>query len=111
MRLLCFRALHKGKRRISMQDLKFPQKSLDTSHTSELFYNRVSILRLTSQRFSSISRVMIDLTSNSVVSLNNGREIPAIGLGVYRAAPGESTESAVEAALKVYTHYIPVICF
>ncbi|KAG2174151.1 hypothetical protein INT43_004171 [Umbelopsis isabellina] len=48
---------------------------------------------------------MINLTLNSVVSLNNGREIPAIGLGVYRAAPGESTESAVETALKLgYRH-------
>ncbi|CAM0142116.1 hypothetical protein VKS41_004183 [Umbelopsis sp. WA50703] len=48
---------------------------------------------------------MINLSLHSVVNLNNGRQIPAIGLGVYRAAPGESTEKAVEYALKLgYRH-------
>jgi hypothetical protein len=55
-------------------------------------------------RFSALSRVMINLSLHSVVNLNNGRQIPAIGLGVYRAAPGESTEKAVEYALEVNIH-------
>lgn len=44
---------------------------------------------------------MADVTLNTQVTLNNGRHIPAVGLGVYRAQPGESTQSAVLEALKV----------
>jgi hypothetical protein len=44
---------------------------------------------------------MSNLSLHSLVNLNNGRQIPAIGLGVYRAAPGESAQKAVETALKV----------
>lgn len=44
---------------------------------------------------------MSTLSLHSQINLNNGRQIPAIGLGVYRAAPGESAEQAVSTALKV----------
>ncbi|KAI8575335.1 hypothetical protein K450DRAFT_262273 [Umbelopsis ramanniana AG] len=48
---------------------------------------------------------MADVTLNTQVTLNNGRHIPAVGLGVYRAQPGESTQSAVLEALKIgYRH-------
>ncbi|CAO3692487.1 unnamed protein product [Umbelopsis ramanniana] len=48
---------------------------------------------------------MADVTLNTQVTLNNGRPIPAVGLGVYRAQPGESTQSAVLEALKIgYRH-------
>lgn len=52
-------------------------------------------------RLSNFSRIMADLTLNTQITLNNGRHIPAVGLGVYRAQPGESTQSAVLEALKV----------
>ena len=41
------------------------------------------------------------LTLESRVRLNNGVEMPWIGLGVYQAAPGEVTRSAVREALQV----------
>jgi len=48
---------------------------------------------------------MADVTLNTQVTLNNGRHIPVVGLGVYRAQPGESTQSAVLEALKIgYRH-------
>ncbi|GAB5590480.1 hypothetical protein Unana1_05380 [Umbelopsis nana] len=48
---------------------------------------------------------MSTLSLHSQINLNNGRQIPAIGLGVYRAAPGESAEQAVSTALKLgYRH-------
>ncbi|KAH8554040.1 aldo/keto reductase [Umbelopsis sp. PMI_123] len=48
---------------------------------------------------------MTHLSLNTQVNLNNGRQIPAVGLGVYRAQPGESTQAAVLEALKLgYRH-------
>ncbi len=43
----------------------------------------------------------MDLTLASRVRLNNGVEMPWLGLGVYRAAPGRQTQDAVRAALDV----------
>eukprot|EP00596_Hydrurales_sp_CCMP1899_P002958 CAMPEP_0119036346 /NCGR_PEP_ID=MMETSP1177-20130426/4024_1 /TAXON_ID=2985 /ORGANISM="Ochromonas sp, Strain CCMP1899" /LENGTH=95 /DNA_ID=CAMNT_0006996105 /DNA_START=100 /DNA_END=388 /DNA_ORIENTATION=- len=40
------------------------------------------------------------MTSVQEIILNDGSKIPAIGLGVYRSAPGEETYSAVLNALK-----------
>jgi methylglyoxal/glyoxal reductase len=37
--------------------------------------------------------------------LNNGAEIPLLGLGVYQSSPGKTTENAVRYALKIgYRH-------
>jgi hypothetical protein len=52
-------------------------------------------------RLSTFTRIMADVTLNTQVTLNNGRHIPAVGLGVYRAQPGESTQLAVLEAIKV----------
>ncbi len=41
------------------------------------------------------------LTLESRVRLNNGSEMPWLGLGVYQAAPGRETQGAVEEALRV----------
>lgn len=39
------------------------------------------------------------------IKLNNGLEIPAIGLGVYRSEPGEETALAVQTAIELgYSH-------
>jgi diketogulonate reductase-like aldo/keto reductase len=48
---------------------------------------------------------VMQLSLQSVGSLNNGVEIPRLGLGVYQAPPGESTLRAVKYALKIgYRH-------
>ena len=45
------------------------------------------------------------LTLQSRSKLNNGVEIPLLGLGVYQSPPGKTTESAVSYALKIgYRH-------
>jgi methylglyoxal/glyoxal reductase len=45
------------------------------------------------------------LTLQSYSKLNNGVEIPLLGLGVYQSPPGKTTESAVSYALKIgYRH-------
>lgn len=42
---------------------------------------------------------------NSKIKLNNGIQIPVLGLGVWKTAPGKETENAVLAALKAgYRH-------
>ncbi len=43
----------------------------------------------------------MDLTLESRVRLNNGLEMPWLGLGVYEAAPGHETQAAVRDALDV----------
>lgn len=46
----------------------------------------------------------LNLQSN--VSLNNGVEMPVLGLGVYQSAPGRTTQSAVRSALSFgYRHF------
>lgn len=48
----------------------------------------------------------MQLSPNSCTLLNNGVEIPRLGLGVYQAPPGESTFRAVKYALDVgYRHF------
>lgn len=48
----------------------------------------------------------MQLSSKSSTLLNNGVEIPRLGLGVYQAPPGESTLRAVKYALDVgYRHF------
>ncbi len=48
---------------------------------------------------------VMQLSLQSVGLLNNGVEIPRLGLGVYQAPPGESTLRAVKYALKIgYRH-------
>src|SRR4051812_47081133 len=45
------------------------------------------------------------MTGGPSIKLNNGVEIPQVGLGVYEAAAGEETRRAVRAALEVgYRH-------
>ena len=45
------------------------------------------------------------LSLQSSVTLNNGVEIPCLGIGVYQTPPGESTLRAVQYALKIgYRH-------
>jgi methylglyoxal/glyoxal reductase len=45
------------------------------------------------------------LTLKSYSKLNNGVEIPLLGLGVYQSPPGKTTERAVSCALKIgYRH-------
>ena len=43
---------------------------------------------------------MAQLSSAATVKLNNGVEIPLLGLGVYQSPPGETTQDAVRHALK-----------
>ena len=43
---------------------------------------------------------MAQLSSAATVKLNNGVEIPFLGLGVYQSPPGETTQDAVKHALK-----------
>ncbi|CAG8526155.1 13388_t:CDS:2 [Ambispora gerdemannii] len=46
-----------------------------------------------------------DLSLNTTVTLNDGHKIPWLGLGVYQAEPGVTTEKAVSWALKAgYRH-------
>jgi methylglyoxal/glyoxal reductase len=47
----------------------------------------------------------MQLTINSTYKLNNGVEIPVLGLGVFRSPEGDTTQSAVLSALKTgYRH-------
>ena len=47
----------------------------------------------------------MSFTLNSIVKLNNGIEIPRLGLGVYQIPPGKSTAKAVKYALETgYKH-------
>lgn len=47
----------------------------------------------------------VDLTITSTITLNNGVAMPRLGLGVYRATPGDETRRAVLAALEAgYRH-------
>ena len=51
------------------------------------------------------------LTLESQAKLNNGIEIPRLGLGVYQSPPGEITLRAVRYALKIgYRHIILLSC-
>ena len=43
---------------------------------------------------------MAQISSAATVKLNNGVEIPLLGLGVYQSPPGETTQDAVKHALK-----------
>jgi len=43
---------------------------------------------------------MAQLSSAATVKLNNGVDIPLLGLGVYQSPPGETTQDAVRHALK-----------
>jgi len=43
---------------------------------------------------------MAQLSSAATVKLNNGVEIPLLGLGVYQSPPGKTTQDAVKHALK-----------
>ncbi len=48
----------------------------------------------------------MSFTLNSTVKLNNGIQIPRLGLGVYQIHPGKSTVKAVKFALKTgYKHF------
>ena len=42
----------------------------------------------------------MSFTLNSTAKLNNGIQIPRLGLGVYQIPPGKSTVKAVKYALK-----------
>jgi hypothetical protein len=46
------------------------------------------------------------LTLESKAKLNNGVEIPYLGLGVYQSPPGRTTAHAVRYALKIGYRYI-----
>jgi methylglyoxal/glyoxal reductase len=47
----------------------------------------------------------MSFTLNSTAKLNNGIQIPRLGLGVYQVPPGKSTVKAVKYALKIgYKH-------
>ena len=47
----------------------------------------------------------MQLTLQSSITLNNGVEIPRLGLGVYQTPPGERTLRAVRYALNIgYRH-------
>ncbi|RUS15761.1 aldo-keto reductase [Endogone sp. FLAS-F59071] len=48
---------------------------------------------------------MDELSIMSATTLSNGRQIPLLGLGVYKSPPGEATERAVLWALEVYQGY------
>lgn len=46
------------------------------------------------------------LSLQSKIRLNNGVEMPVLGLGVYQSPPGRTTQSAVRSALRVgYRHF------
>lgn len=48
----------------------------------------------------------MSLTLNSTAKLNNGIQIPRLGLGVYQIPPGKSTVKAVKYALEIgYKHF------
>ena len=47
-----------------------------------------------------------ELSLQSTIALNNGVEIPSLGLGVYQSPPGAITERAVDYALSIgYRHF------
>src|SRR5919202_5444361 len=50
-------------------------------------------------------RIADMLTLQSHIKLNNGVEIPQLGLGVYQSAPGRTTQRVVRYALNIgYRH-------
>jgi methylglyoxal/glyoxal reductase len=52
-----------------------------------------------------MTHFIILLTLESRAKLNNGIEIPRLGLGVYQSPPGEITLCAIRYALKIgYRH-------
>ena len=51
----------------------------------------------------------MDLTST--VKLNNGVEIPWVGLGVFKSAPGQETEQAVRWALEIGYRHVDTAAF
>jgi methylglyoxal/glyoxal reductase len=56
-------------------------------------------------RNSVMAQVTSHLSLESRVKLNNGVEMPVLGLGVYQSPPGQITQSAVSAALDIgYRH-------
>jgi len=48
-----------------------------------------------------IPDIIMRLTLDSRAVLNNGVEIPLLGLGVYQSPPGQTTENAVRYALMI----------
>jgi hypothetical protein len=48
------------------------------------------------------------LTLESSARLNNGVEIPYLGLGVYQSPPGNITQRIVKYALKIYLKKLPI---
>jgi diketogulonate reductase-like aldo/keto reductase len=46
------------------------------------------------------------LTSESKAKLNNGVEIPYLGIGVYQSPPGRTTAQAIRYAFKIGYRYI-----
>ena len=54
----------------------------------------------------------MQLTLQSSITLNNGVEIPRLGLGVYQTPPGEPTLHAVRYALNIdyrpYRYYLAI---
>ncbi|MGE5399337.1 MAG: aldo/keto reductase [Ignavibacteriales bacterium] len=53
----------------------------------------------------------MDLTINDTVKLNNGVEIPRLGLGVYLSNPGAETQNAVKWALEAGYRHIDTAAF
>ncbi|HEX7091906.1 MAG TPA: aldo/keto reductase [Longimicrobiales bacterium] len=53
----------------------------------------------------------MELTIRSTIRLNNGIEIPRLGLGVYRMAPGEQTRNAVGWALEAGYRHLDTAAF
>ena len=52
-----------------------------------------------------MTTAIVDLNIKSTVKLNNGVQMPVLGLGVYQSPPGRVTQDAVKFALKVgYQH-------
>ncbi|MFI5369035.1 MAG: aldo/keto reductase, partial [Spirochaetia bacterium] len=47
----------------------------------------------------------------STVKLNNGVEIPWVGLGVFKSPPGKETEQAVRWALEIGYRHIDTAAF
>ncbi|HET7391615.1 MAG TPA: hypothetical protein VFJ51_12385 [Nitrososphaeraceae archaeon] len=59
---------------------------------------------MTGEMANTTTKTML-LTLQSHSKLNNGVEIPLLGLGVYQSPPGMTTERAVSYALKIgYRH-------
>jgi len=53
----------------------------------------------------------MELTIRSTIRLNNGVEIPRLGLGVYRLAPGEQTRNAIAWALEAGYRQVDTAAF